>query len=1175
MKQNYFFPGHSNNMFEFSVLSLSPSRILKRIVKEYILKLTQYVPLIVLMVANLIPCRAVYAQILCGVGVDGLGLDSIEFQTNCEDGWFKEEQNYIDSVSYHLPVYIYILRKDDGSGGVETSSAIEAIKLAFHQFQQHNIFPYIACIQDYPSTSLYYDVHTTVFNSPIAKPDDGILIFLASEYDPSPTFLGFSVVGSRQFYAVFDSNNIIYNRRLFAHEMGHSIGLLHTYDRSKCDNNPNNQCPEYAGTDSYECEVRGDFVCDTPGDPGLYVWPPVDCYTIGNSACVDPDSNQYTNLPINNTMTDFLGVCYETAHFTPGQGKRMRHFIQTRLGQHAVQAEIQTDIDISNQQVWNEDVFVIGDITIKKGGSLTFNGINVTMNTDKQIVVEPGGRLIIDGSIVTTNSIGGNCSDGLQSENMWKGILVLGDPNFTQYQTDGDGHFRQGRLLVKNESIIEHAKTGIAVGNSFNTGGGIVNIRESSEIKNCINSIVFEQYTQFGGGYVLNNLSNCLNSSFITNDDFRGGTLHSNVWNKRIHGIKIYNCEFMNTFNGGGSGRGILSSNSYFRVDAAEENGTVFSGFLHGVETNSLFGIGPFYVRHSLFEKNKVGVYANGTNYATIIKSQFDIGNYTNEQTTQEGIYLNAGTGFIIHRNSFNGVGEAESTIGVRIKDSGANSNAVIENSFSNIARGNQAEGVNFNENEIEMGLTYICNTNSDAVETDFRTYAPGVSRTQGTLIVPAKNTFSHTSNGLPSDWWNDLGMMPIVYRCRNISAEIPNYVQNVNDQIILEERPGCPSPVIIEGPIDHPDNNLRPAVSSLKTTILNFMDGGDTESLLDDISSETGTGASQLYNDIYNLSPWVSSDVLRSISDRTDLYSEAEIFNLIWENPDALYDESLVDHLLEKSTPMSQILVDSLLTRYGAITSRTPYDDSLSIAMMELQIGITLYLHQELLDTNGMSMEHLLSIVSPVSGEFKPGDAIGAYVMTDDIEGAISYYDSIRTSPDLSLLEEQWYDEAKIFMDALDSMNQNQSTWTALEEWMIDSIYVLINNSHPWVEAMAISVLNEWFDEDYFHDPLWDEPEPQPLILSVADEISHSVNKDFMKLFPNPSKGLIQFRILENIENIYTLSIMDTKGLIKRQQEFRGAWLLDCPDCPDGWYFYRIIGMDGSMQTGKFIVVK
>lgn len=50
---------------------------------------------------------------------------------------------------------------------------------------------------------------------------------------------------------------------------------------------------------------------------------------------------------------------------------------------------------------------------------------------------------------------------------MWKGILVLGNPNFTQFQTDGDGHFRQGRLLVKNGSIIEHAETGIAVGNSF------------------------------------------------------------------------------------------------------------------------------------------------------------------------------------------------------------------------------------------------------------------------------------------------------------------------------------------------------------------------------------------------------------------------------------------------------------------------------------------------------------------------------------------------------------------------------------------------------------------------------------------------------------------------------------------------------------------------------------
>lgn len=710
--------------------------------------------------------------------------------------------------------------------------------------------------------------------------------------------------------------------------------------------------------------------------------------------------------------------------------------------------------------------------------------------------------------------------------------------------------------------------------NSSATGGGVVGLN-SSTIRNCNTGVLFNHYIHKGGGFIFDNLSNFLNANFITDVDFRGENFNASVILNSVNGIQFYGCDFVNTFEDDDNTKGIFAYNSYFRVDAEAPMGTLFSGFRHAIETRNPLGTLSFRVRHATFEKNKLGVYSSSTNYGIVEKSTFEVGNYADGEQTQEGIFVEAGTGFLLHDNSFTGVGTAERTIGIRVKDSGPNSNVIRGNSFNEMVRGNQAEGVNFNENEIEMGLAYICNANSDVVETDFRTYAPGVSRTQGTLNVPAKNTFSHTNNSLPSDWWNDLGIMPIVYRARNESAEIPIYVQNVNKQIILEERPGCPSSVITQGPVDHPDNNLRPTVSAFKTTISNFMDGGDTESLLDDISSETGTGAGQLYSDIFNLSPWVSSEVLREISDRTDLYSEAEIFDLIWENPDVLYDESLFVHLSEKSTPMSQILLDSLLTRYGAATSRTTYHDSLSSAMIELQTGITLFLHQELQDTNGISLEDLQSIISPVSGEFKPGDMVGSYVITGDIDGAINYYDSIRMSPDLSLFEEQWYSDAKIFIDALDSMNQNQINWTALDEWMIDSIYALINHSHPWVEAVAIAVLNVWFDEDYFHDPLWDEPEPQPLISGVSDEIHIHKNKDFMKLFPNPSNGIIQFRILDDIENPYKLYIMDAQGFILRQQEFSGNWMLDCEECPSGWYFYRIIGMDGSMQTGKFIIMK
>lgn len=51
--------------------------------------------------------------------------------------------------------------------------------------------------------------------------------------------------------------------------------------------------------------------------------------------------------------------------------------------------------------IWNEKKWVLIDITIESGGVLTITD-TVVMNKGKKIVVEPGGKLIIDGGIITT-----------------------------------------------------------------------------------------------------------------------------------------------------------------------------------------------------------------------------------------------------------------------------------------------------------------------------------------------------------------------------------------------------------------------------------------------------------------------------------------------------------------------------------------------------------------------------------------------------------------------------------------------------------------------------------------------------------------------------------------------------------------------------------------------------
>jgi gliding motility-associated-like protein len=97
------------------------------------------------------------------------------------------------------------------------------------------------------------------------------------------------------------------------HEMGHYLGLYHTFEGLSCQNN--------------DCTTTGDRVCDTPPDAMMY----------GVTSCSDPMNSCYTDTlsgfardttdPIHNFMDYSLESCQN--EFTKGQAERMRGVLAT------------------------------------------------------------------------------------------------------------------------------------------------------------------------------------------------------------------------------------------------------------------------------------------------------------------------------------------------------------------------------------------------------------------------------------------------------------------------------------------------------------------------------------------------------------------------------------------------------------------------------------------------------------------------------------------------------------------------------------------------------------------------------------------------------------------------------------------------------------------------------
>ncbi|MES2645225.1 MAG: gliding motility-associated C-terminal domain-containing protein [Bacteroidota bacterium] len=105
---------------------------------------------------------------------------------------------------------------------------------------------------------------------------------------------------------------------VMAHEMGHYLGLYHTFTFNDCNN--------------FNCELTGDRICDTPPDANMFSSP---CGSPSNSCNTDTlsgYSNGFYKTDVPDQTDNFMdygnGACQN--RFTEGQAERMRIAITTQ-----------------------------------------------------------------------------------------------------------------------------------------------------------------------------------------------------------------------------------------------------------------------------------------------------------------------------------------------------------------------------------------------------------------------------------------------------------------------------------------------------------------------------------------------------------------------------------------------------------------------------------------------------------------------------------------------------------------------------------------------------------------------------------------------------------------------------------------------------------------------------
>lgn len=765
---------------------------------------------------------------------------------------------------------------------------------------------------------------------------------------------------------------------LLAHELGHSIGLSHTFSCGST------TCSDDGITDTYHPD------CNTG-------W--VSCGVNQNWLNPGPNGCTVQGTGVSNNI---MGYNSCRKYLSPMQMGRIHYGSITnptrRMYVKCTPDAFNPTMVISQSAVWESSKIINSNIELQPGVTLDVR-CTLYMSPHVKVIVKQGARLIIDGGVLTSHS--GGCHD------FWQGIEAWGTTNQHQYPANQPTY--QGLVVLKNGAVIEHARNGFTnwKPNDWNSRGGVLQVQGTlnntgGTFRNCRRAAEFMQYRNFhqsNSSITRDNLSYFTHADFIVDNDYRGGDAfyaHVSMWD--VTGIRFSQCDFIsNQTSGPGAinqshklGKGILSLNASYTVNGqcaislplceygsgapepvcpqVHRRPSRFIGLDHGIEaSNSGMAGRTFTVRDSYFENNICGVFSEGVDNAAMLRNIFvvggrDVANLTdldmNFQGKHRAVYTHHANAFRVEENDlYPATTPLVQVEGVVVGSTNAYNDQVYKNFSHGMDYGFVAENdcVDWN-NPVNTGLSLLCNQNNQNQEEDFwlrSSQSPALNHCvkvfQGSTSKSAGNTFTPTQNGSSSfyNYHNAPQQLPITYfweappRDLNTGAFNTPWVQrhtNISPANSCPTRITCGGSPQVKMAVGPQMEEEQLAYLTLKYVYESLLDGGDFEGLKETIMESWPQDAWELRNELMSKSPYLSVEILKEAGLK-NILPHAMYLEVCVANPEATQRDGFVKWVqYEMPNPLPEYMVAQIVASWDQKTWRTSLESAMGWHVGEYQ---------------------------------------------------------------------------------------------------------------------------------------------------------------------------------------------------------------------------------------------